>query len=413
MKGFHVFFVSIFLNISLALSQGQVIHLTNPSFESIPKPGGSTFFFLPGWYDCAPFYFYNETPPDIHGENTGFFKVNRKPQEGNTFLGMVTRARKEESWEMVSQQLQEPLLKGKCYEFKIHLAKSDKYYSLLDTTDIIPQNFNTPIKLRIWGSNTRCKKTQLLAQSDKIDNVEWKEYTFRFKPKRNYYYIMFEAFYITPVLVPYNGNILLDNASDIVEIPCPGEELLAKIDINDPKPAHKEKSIKKPGIKTTPKKSGKNKNTNKKSTNPEVIVKNNSTKPPKPKKNKILKKLEKDKITTGQIIKIENLFFEADSSNIKPESYPVLNEIYEFLKDNPNVIIEIGGHTNDLPGNNYCNRLSTARAKKVAEYLYKKGIPQYRIKYKGYGKKKPLVSNKTAWGRKQNQRVEIKILKVK
>ena len=401
MKGFYVLFASIFFNISLVFGQGQVIHLTNPSFESIPKPGGNNFFFLPGWYDCAPFYFYNETPPDIHGENTGFFKVNRKPQEGNTFLGMVTRA-KRETWEMVSQQLPEPLLAGKCYEFSIHLAKSNNYYSAVDKNDSIPQNFNTPAKLRIWGSNTRCRKTQLLAQSDIIENIEWKEYTFRFKPKRNYYYIMLEAFYKTPVLVPYNGNILLDNASDIVEIPCPGKELLAKVDVNEPKPVSKP-IVPKPKVE---KQKPQTKTTVQNDTAP--ITKNK-----KPSKEKILKKLDKNKISTGQTIKIENLYFEADSSNIKPESYAVLDEIYTFLKENPNVIIEIGGHTNGIPGNQYCNKLSTNRAKKVAEYLYNKGIPKYRIKYKGYGKTKPLASDRTLWGRRQNQRVEIKILKVK
>ncbi len=403
MKWLHLFVLSIFFNISQVICQGQVIHLINPSFESIPNPGGGNIFYLPGWQDCAPFYFYNETPPDIHGNNTGFFKVNRKPQDGNTFLGLVTRA-KRESWEMVSQYLQEPLLKGKCYEFNIHLAKSDSYYSGLGPNDTVPQNFNTPVKLRIWGSNTQCKKTQLLSQSGIVHNTAWKEYTFRFKPKRNYYYIMLEAFYKTPVLVPYNGNILLDNAGDIVEIPCPGEKALAKVDVNEPQKAPKP-VVKKPNIQK-PKNTIKTKPEDK----PKPIANQDTS---KQKKKKILKKLDKNKISTGQTIKIENLYFEADSSNIKPESFAVLNEIYQFLKDNPGVIIEIGGHTNGIPKNDYCNRLSTARAKKVAEYLYKKGIPKYRIKYKGYGKTKPLASDKTLWGRKQNQRVEIKILRVK
>ena len=50
------------------------------------------------------------------------------------------------------------------------------------------------------------------------------------------------------------------------------------------------------------------------------------------------------------------------------------------------------------------------RAKEVANYLVNKGIPLERVQYKGYGKRKPLVSNKTPMGRKKNQRVEIKIL---
>ncbi len=386
--------------------QGQIIHLINPSFESIPKPGTNDLFFLPGWQDCAPYYFYNETPPDIHGDNTDFFDVNRKPQDGHTFLGMVTRG-KRESWEMVSQQLPQPLLKGKCYEFSIYLARSEKYYSAVDPNDSTHQNFNTPAKLRIWGSTSRCKKTQLLAQSGRVKNTVWKKYTFRFKPNRNYYYIMLEAFYKTPVLNPYNGNILLDNAGDIIEIPCPGEELLAKVDIKTTKPVKKNTKTHK---KVDNKDSDKSKTGNKPHEDKKITVK---PKENLPKKEKILKKLDKNKISTGQIIKIENLYFKADSSNIKPESYAVLDEIYTFLKENPNVIIEIGGHTNGVPYDDYCNRLSTERAKNVAEYLYKKGIPKYRIKYKGYGKTKPIASNKTLWGKRKNQRVEIKILKVR
>lgn len=63
-----------------------------------------------------------------------------------------------------------------------------------------------------------------------------------------------------------------------------------------------------------------------------------------------------------------------------------------------------------MPSDAYCQRLSTARAKEVAEYLIKKGIQRDRVKYKGYGKSQPIASDKTATGRKKNQRVEIKIL---
>jgi len=58
----------------------------------------------------------------------------------------------------------------------------------------------------------------------------------------------------------------------------------------------------------------------------------------------------------------------------------------------------------------YCDLLSTARAKSVADYLVAKGIPATQVTYKGYGKRAPLVSNDTARGRKRNQRVEIKVL---
>ena len=125
---------------------------------------------------------------------------------------------------------------------------------------------------------------------------------------------------------------------------------------------------------------------------------------------KVLKTLDIATIAVGQTIRVDKLYFEADSSTIKPESYAVLEEIYTFLKENDQVNIEIGGHTNSLPEDAYCDRLSTARAKDIAEYLYDKGIPQSRITYKGYGKRQPIATNQTVDGRRRNQRVEIKIV---
>ena len=127
-------------------------------------------------------------------------------------------------------------------------------------------------------------------------------------------------------------------------------------------------------------------------------------------KEKILKDLDRKKIYKGQKINIDNLYFAADASNITESSHEVLDEVYDFLKSNEDVKIEIGGHTNGTPKHEYCDSLSTVRAKEVAEYLIKKGILASRLQFKGYGKRKPVASNNTKEGRKKNQRVEIKIL---
>lgn len=129
-------------------------------------------------------------------------------------------------------------------------------------------------------------------------------------------------------------------------------------------------------------------------------------------KPKILPELDIAKISVGQTLQLDNLFFEADSSTITDRSYEVLEEVYEFMDDHGKVVIEIGGHTNNIPPDEYCDRLSTARAKAVADFLYEKGIEEDRISYKGYGKRNPIASNNSASGRRKNQRVEIKILRV-
>lgn len=125
---------------------------------------------------------------------------------------------------------------------------------------------------------------------------------------------------------------------------------------------------------------------------------------------KVLSGLTVDKLDIGTTVNIEKLFFDADSTDIKPASYDVLDEIFDFLITNENVVIEIGGHTNSIPPDDYCDRLSNNRAKSVADYLYKKGIVHSRISYKGYGKRQPIATNATRSGRQKNQRVEIKVL---
>ena len=108
------------------------------------------------------------------------------------------------------------------------------------------------------------------------------------------------------------------------------------------------------------------------------------------------------------------MYFKADSSRIEKESYPVLDEIAQFLIHNPDIVIEIGGHTNTMPSAEYCNTLSTARAKSVTDYLIGKGVPKEQLQYKGYGKTEPIIPNDTysRTARAKNQRVEIKVLRV-
>jgi outer membrane protein OmpA-like peptidoglycan-associated protein len=117
-------------------------------------------------------------------------------------------------------------------------------------------------------------------------------------------------------------------------------------------------------------------------------------------------------IEKGQKIRMRLLTFAPDSFNLKSESLPMLDELYDFMMENPTIVIEIGGHTNNLPTDAFADELSTNRAKAVADYLIAKGVDSKRLIYKGYGKRYPLVANTNQEGRATNQRVEIKIVKV-
>ncbi|MCB0686090.1 MAG: OmpA family protein [Saprospiraceae bacterium] len=129
-------------------------------------------------------------------------------------------------------------------------------------------------------------------------------------------------------------------------------------------------------------------------------------------KQKILPQLTLSKLRSGQVVQMQMLQFDADSTNVNDAAEPILDEVYDFLKDNPSVVIRIEGHTNNVPKDDYCDMISTARAKSVAEYIVQHGIAGERVYYRGYGKRQPLYSNLTPEGRRKNQRVEIKILNI-
>ncbi|MEM6963353.1 MAG: hypothetical protein AAF573_01225, partial [Bacteroidota bacterium] len=223
-KRFSFTFLSIFVVfIGEMVAQGEPIILNNPSFEDMPRPSMQPR----GWYDCGYLNFPLESPPDIHPVlDKPSFGVDRAAYDGKSYLGMVVR--ENESWESIAQRLVRPLEAGKCYSFSIHLATSDTYLSSLRGAGDREVSFTEPLKLRIWGGTGLCGKDILLAESTLIKNKEWKEYSFKFEPKRTVKYLILEAFFKTPTLSPPNGNILLDNASPITPLPCDEELPVAK-----------------------------------------------------------------------------------------------------------------------------------------------------------------------------------------
>jgi OOP family OmpA-OmpF porin len=112
----------------------------------------------------------------------------------------------------------------------------------------------------------------------------------------------------------------------------------------------------------------------------------------------------------GQVVRINNLFFEFAKADLKSESFPDLNRLVDLLTRKANLRIEIGGHTDNVGSDDANNKLSAARAVAVVKYLVSKGIATTRIKANGYGKTKPVATNDTDEGRAQNRRVEFTIL---
>jgi len=122
-------------------------------------------------------------------------------------------------------------------------------------------------------------------------------------------------------------------------------------------------------------------------------------------KNIALKPIKK-----GNAIVLENIFFETGSYELKKESQAELNKLIQFLNNNKNIKIEIGGHTDNTGTKEGNKQLSEKRAYVVARYLIDAGIDINRITYKGYGDTQPIDDNTTAQGRSKNRRTEFRII---
>ncbi|MFT6166730.1 MAG: outer membrane protein OmpA-like peptidoglycan-associated protein [Vicingaceae bacterium] len=117
-------------------------------------------------------------------------------------------------------------------------------------------------------------------------------------------------------------------------------------------------------------------------------------------------------ILAGEKIILKNIFFETAKYDLKKESKVELDKLAAFLTKNENLIIEIGGHTDNV-GNAQLNlSLSKNRANSVKDYLTKNGIDAERLQTKGYGAGEPIADNSTAEGKAKNRRTEFKIIKL-
>jgi outer membrane protein OmpA-like peptidoglycan-associated protein len=98
-----------------------------------------------------------------------------------------------------------------------------------------------------------------------------------------------------------------------------------------------------------------------------------------------IKKIELSEIVIGKSIKIENIYFDLDKYNIRPDAAIELDKIVSLMKNNPNLIIELGSHTDCRSSFDYNMKLSNNRAKSSVAYIVSNGISKNRISAKGYG----------------------------
>ncbi len=127
-----------------------------------------------------------------------------------------------------------------------------------------------------------------------------------------------------------------------------------------------------------------------------------------PTENKLVKKVIPI-VELGRKLIIENLLFKTAQYNL-PEVVKELDILAEFMLNKPNISIIIEGHTDNVGTDPFNDALSLKRAESVMNYLVTKGVDKNRMSVVGYGKRRPIASNKDEFGKQLNRRTEIVII---
>ncbi len=116
------------------------------------------------------------------------------------------------------------------------------------------------------------------------------------------------------------------------------------------------------------------------------------------------------KLLKGSEIVLRNVFFDSDSWEILPKSEIELAILFNLMNQNPDLIVEISGHTDNTGSEEYNLKLSENRAKAVCDYLIAKGIKKERLLHKGFGSGKSIADNHSEEGKALNRRTEFKVV---
>jgi OmpA-OmpF porin, OOP family len=118
-----------------------------------------------------------------------------------------------------------------------------------------------------------------------------------------------------------------------------------------------------------------------------------------------LVEVKKDRIAIKQ-----QVHFASAKWKVLPDSFPLLDQVAQVIKDFPRMRVSVEGHTDTVGAETMNMKLSQARAEDVRAYLVKKGIAAERLEAIGFGPTKPIASNKVESGRAKNRRTEFRIV---
>lgn len=123
-----------------------------------------------------------------------------------------------------------------------------------------------------------------------------------------------------------------------------------------------------------------------------------------PKKYSLVE-VKKDRISIKQ-----QVHFASAKWKVLPDSFPLLDQVAQVLRDYPGMRVSVEGHTDTVGAEGLNVKLSQARAEAVRDYLVKRGADPARLEAIGFGPARPIASNKTAPGRAKNRRTEFRII---
>lgn len=115
-------------------------------------------------------------------------------------------------------------------------------------------------------------------------------------------------------------------------------------------------------------------------------------------------------IEANASIVLKNIFFDLGKFDLKPESTSELDNIFQLMKENPTLKVQISGHTDNIGKAADNLTLSNNRAQAVVKYLTGKGIEAARLTFKGFGATKPIADNATEEGKALNRRTELQVV---
>lgn len=119
------------------------------------------------------------------------------------------------------------------------------------------------------------------------------------------------------------------------------------------------------------------------------------------------------RIVKNKAIVVDNIFYDYDKANIRPDAAAELDKLVQTLNDNPQITIELSSHTDSRGKDAYNMALSQRRAESAVAYIVSKGIDKSRITAKGYGESRPVIKGaKTEEDYQRNRRTEFKVTRI-